>query len=85
MTTTLYGDLLAAGVLMDHHESDLYVHDSPTARLLLDKHQDRHPLATRFVDAEGQDWWDVPFAYQPWWLEQIHNETGQARPEELRT
>ena len=64
---TVYARLLAAGVPLDHHESDLYakITDDSTRILAADR-----SLAhvRRFVSAiDGQLWFDIPFAYQPFW------------------
>lgn len=70
---TLYEEIVAAGIPVDHHESDLYVPDTPEVRAILTRHartgagfvvQDGHPNA-------GQVWLDVPFAYDPWWKERL--------------
>ena len=72
MRTSLYGDLRAAGVPIDHHESDLYFADSPNSRLILARWLVQVRLATRFENQQdGSTWWDVPFAYLPWWEEHI--------------
>jgi hypothetical protein len=68
MTSTLYGDLLRAGVPMDSHESDLYALDTALAREILAKFPESAKLASRFESQlDGEIWWDVPFAYLPWW------------------
>lgn len=71
MTTSLYGDLLAAHVLMDHHESDLYFADCAAGRELLWRYPRQLAQAKRFYDSDGNPWWDVPFAYLPWWAKRL--------------
>ncbi len=63
---TVYQALLAAGVPLDHHESDLYVKVTPeSTRLLLDY---RGTTAPTFIHQQTRDlWYDVPFAFDPWW------------------
>jgi hypothetical protein len=71
MTATLYGDLGAAGVPISNHESDLYFQDSADSRAILARWPDKAKLATRFeCRLTGQTWWDVPFAFLPWWEKQ---------------
>jgi hypothetical protein len=61
---SLYEELLAAGATLAHHESDLYVLSTPTARDIIA----RHALASTFIGHDdGQVWHDVPFAYDPFW------------------
>jgi hypothetical protein len=62
---SLYQDLKAAGLPTDHHESDLYVIDTPAARALIAKHGKRGSGFTSQID--GKRWLDVPFAYDPFW------------------
>jgi hypothetical protein len=64
MGATLYYDLLGAGIPMDHHESDLYVLDSPMAVSIIRQHGGG---AKPFIGTDGKRWWDVPFAYLPFW------------------
>lgn len=58
-----YRALKAAGLVIEHHESDLYVRDSDTARRII---KDSGWGYERF-QSEGKPWLDVPFAYSPWW------------------
>ena len=70
MTSTLYGDLLRAGVPLDHHESDLYFRDCPEGRAILARFPEAAAQARPFwtsLESDGEKWWDVPFAYLPWW------------------
>ena len=68
MTCSLYGDLLAAGVPMENHESYLYFKDGPEARAILARFPHSAKIASRFHSAgNGEIWWEVPFAWLPWW------------------
>jgi hypothetical protein len=68
MTATLYGDLLAAGVPMDSHESDLYFQDTADSRAILARFPESASIARIFPNQrKGGMWWDVPFAFLPWW------------------
>ena len=64
----LYGDLRAAVVPIANHESDLYFADSANEREILARFPYSAKLATRFENQQnGETWWDVPFAFLPWW------------------
>ena len=56
--------LVPAGFI-DHHESDLYVRDTPLTRSLVRQFGLNSSTFTSKVD--GQRWLDVPFAYEPFW------------------
>lgn len=61
-----YSELLRAGIPMDHHESDLYVMDTPEARRILSD----WPFGRleRFrSNINGKIYIDVPFGYMPYW------------------
>jgi len=64
LMATLYRDALAAGLMVDHHESDLYIIDTPAARALCRKHNHK---CKPFKGSDGGRWLDVPFAYDPFW------------------
>lgn len=62
---TLYDKLVAAGVPLDHHESDLYAKVTDASRALIAAHT-KGPLVFRSA-VDGELWFDIPFAYMPWW------------------
>lgn len=64
-TKSLYQTLKDLGVPLDHHESDLYVRDTPAARLVIKQFGLKATAFTSQID--GQRWLDVPFAYEPFW------------------
>lgn len=63
---SLYSDLIAAGCEIDHHESDLYVKVTPQSRTIIERHCKFSPLPREFT-SDGVAWWEVPFAYEPFW------------------
>jgi len=73
-STELYDELKEAGIEIDHHESDLYVPNTPEARRILDRHPIEKKNATLFGEHKvvggrhvDKIWIDVPFAYAPFW------------------
>ena len=65
---TLYQALVAAGVPVDHHESDLYCQATKAALDILKRFPVQRGNARTFVHRQlAQLWIDVPFAYDPWW------------------
>jgi len=59
----IYNEAKAAGCRIGHHESDLYIEDSPKAREILK----RHKMPAKTFRSEGASWLDVPFMYDPFW------------------
>jgi len=61
---TIYEALVAEGCTIEAHESDLFVKASKKAEAIIRSHPHN---AYRFVAADGTAWWDLPFAYDPFW------------------
>ena len=67
---SLYTELKQAGCDIDHHETDLYVRDSETARAILGLHGKTVDgwNVQRFTSAiDSTQWLDIPFMYEPGW------------------
>lgn len=72
-----YDAIRRAGIPTDHHESDLYVLDTPEARQILSQHGRRY---TRFLsNTDRKVWLDVPFAYAPFWARRAGARPGLAK------
>lgn len=63
----LYEQAKAAGIPTDHHESDLYLPATDRVRDLLAGYEWRASVKTFRSRIDGQLWYDVPFAYAPFW------------------
>ena len=67
---TLYRALVAAGIEVDHHVSDLYFPASPEALAILEQFPSQAKSAERFqneISPLGRTWVNVPFAFDPFW------------------
>ena len=70
---SIFGQMIAAKVPYDHHESDLYVKDCPAARQIITAAQKAGaPLTATFFTNQrpphvGERWIDLPFMYSPFW------------------
>ena len=62
---SIYDACLAAGVPMDSHESDLYIPVNETTTAILRRFGSTASTFTNQV--AGGLWYDVPFAFLPWW------------------
>jgi len=67
----VYDDMVKAGCEIASWASDLYVRDTPEAREILEAHNYKVPghSCQPFISniAPHVQWFDVPFAYQPYW------------------
>lgn len=69
-TPSLFAEVKAAGVPFDHHESDLYLPNTPTVRAILARHPAQARNAEPFVDrVTRRPAIDVPFAFEPFFAE----------------
>lgn len=64
---SIYEALKTAGVKLDNHASDLYAEVTPISAAIVATYEHR-PQVTTFRSAiDGRLWFDLPFAYQPYW------------------
>ena len=52
---------------IDHHYSDLYLKVTPTSRKLVDEYEWRGNVTTFRDQIEGKLWYEIPFAFTPYW------------------
>lgn len=64
---TIYEQMKAAGVEIDHHCSDMYVPANEITREIVKGYEFKQNV-TRFKSAiDGTPWLDIPFSFDPWW------------------
>lgn len=68
---SLYTDLCDAGCVLDSHESDLYVQDTPMARKILARYPDVRPEPFMSQTEPRGPWLDIPFAFDPFWERRV--------------
>ncbi len=67
---SLYAELVAAGVPTANHYSDLYAKVTPESHALVRaamKRREVSDVKTFQNQVEGGTWFDIPFAYVPYW------------------
>lgn len=62
---SLYTDLKSKGNKLDSHCSDLYVRATSKALAIIKAHG--HCFSRFIAQDDKQLWFDVPFAYDPYW------------------
>lgn len=62
---SLHQQLLAAGVELNNHESDLYAKVTPESRRIVEESDHSSSVFTSQID--GELWYDLPFAFEPFW------------------
>jgi len=69
-STSLFDDIVNAGIPYDNHYSDLYIPVTPKTTALLKKHG---VFATTFTNqVEGGLWYDCFAAYIPYWAKKLN-------------
>jgi len=63
----LYTAAKKAGLEIDHHESDLYLKHSEQATNLIAVYDTGNTATVFRSEIDGELWWDIPFAYLPYW------------------
>ncbi len=62
---TIYQAIVAAGIETDNHESDLYV---PVCQESIEIVKEYNPNRSTFISKiNGKCYYDIPFAFDPWW------------------
>lgn len=64
---SIYQELLAAGIELDHHQSDLYAKATDVSREIVQRYQFASIVTTFRSNIDGSQWFDIPFAYEPYW------------------
>ena len=80
---SLYQQLLAAGVELDNHESDLYVKVTPESTRILEEAGiavDGHNASVFTSQTDGQQWYDLPFKYEPFWRAKMRAADNRHQP-----
>lgn len=67
----IYQELLEAKVPLDSHESDLYAKVTPESAAIIKKYKFHTNVSTFVSNVDGLFWYDIPFAYTPWWEARI--------------
>jgi hypothetical protein len=63
--TSLYDQMVATGVTIENHYSDMYVPVNETTTKLVNESGRVFSMFKSQID--DKMWYDIPFAYQPFW------------------
>lgn len=68
MKQTIYKQLIQAKLKTSHHESDLYTPVVPESTKIINNYdKDRLSVETFISEIDNQEWYNIPFAYDPFW------------------
>jgi hypothetical protein len=65
--TDFYAEVVRRGIPHDSHESDLYIPVTPETEEMVRGYPSRSNVTRFRSNIDGKMWFDVPFAYTPWW------------------
>lgn len=63
----IYDEAKKLGVEIDHHQSDLYIPVTPETKELVRQYKSRANVTTFKNQLDHKPWYDIPFAYSPFW------------------
>ena len=64
---SIYDELKAANLPLDNHESDLYALMTVESMKIIDNYNYKSNVKTFKSQIDGKIWYDIPFAYKPFW------------------
>ena len=64
---TIYQDMKNAKIKYRSHESDLYVLKTPRSTEIVDSYYFKQNVRTFTNSNDGQIWYNIPFAFDPFW------------------
>ena len=68
---SIYEELLKIDAKMGHWKSDLYVKSAPEVDELISNYDFKYKINMFTSNIDGQLWYDIPFAYDPFWLDPL--------------
>jgi hypothetical protein len=63
----IYTQVVAANIPLANHESDLYIPVTDETRALIAAYRFKENVTTFINNLDGKLWYDVPFAFLPYW------------------
>lgn len=63
----IYERAVAAGLKVDNHCSDLYLPVNVASQELVENYEYKGGVTMFRSQIDGEAWYDIPFAYEPWW------------------
>lgn len=67
MNLSIYQKMIDAGVKVDSHYSDLYAEVNIASRAIVAEYEYKSSVTTFTSATDGKLWYDIPFAFQPYW------------------
>jgi hypothetical protein len=64
---SIYEQAIELGLDIKHHETDLYLKDTPETRKLLKDYEFKVNVTSFVSQIDECFWFDIPFAYDPIW------------------
>ena len=68
---TIYQEMIEAGVKVSGYQSDLYVPVNEITREIVSNYKFRDVVTQFHNKVDGGLWFDIPFAYDPYWAKRI--------------
>lgn len=69
---SIFNEIKRTGIKYSSHESDLYIPVNEKTSELIKTYVHRRNVTIFKNQVEGGLWYEVPFAYDPWWKSRLH-------------
>lgn len=67
----IYQAAIDQGLNVDHYESTLYLQVNEKSQDLVDRYEFKQNVKTFISCLDQELWFDIPFAYSPFWTKKI--------------
>lgn len=64
---SIYQQVIERGVEHANHSSDLYIPVNDETRALIAEYEHKRNVSVFKNNIDGKPWFDIPFAYDPFW------------------
>jgi hypothetical protein len=65
--SSIFEQVKASGIPYHNHQSDLYIPVNETTKEMVKNYKFKNNVTTFVNQVEGGLWYDIPFAYSPYW------------------
>jgi hypothetical protein len=66
-TNSIFDLVREAGIDFDSRESSLHIPVNDKSRAIMEAYQFKDNVTTFMNSIDGKQWYDIRFAYEPWW------------------
>ncbi len=73
----IFARIKAERIDYSNHESDLYIPVTEQTKIMINAYQFKSNVTTFVSNTDGKLWYDIPFAYLPYWESKQKKEVSE--------